>query len=135
MQSYVERRLFAGCATLITRGGEEVYYHHCGLRDLARDLPWERDTVARIYSMTKPITSVALMMQVEKGLCHLDAPLSDFIPGFADMQCLIPGATTIDQTEPCAVPTLHQCLTHTSGLSYPFNPGLLPQAMDAEDII
>ncbi|MDF1728084.1 MAG: serine hydrolase [Sulfitobacter sp.] len=135
MQGYVDRAQFAGCATLIAQGGKEVFYHDCGQRDLARDLPWQRDTAARIYSMTKPITSLALMQQVEKGLCHLDAPLSEFIPSFADMQALVPGATSIDQTEPCATPTLHHLLTHTSGLSYPFNPGLLPEAMAAEDII
>ena len=87
--------------------------------------PWQRDTVARIYSMTKPVTSVALMMLVERGLFHLDAPVSDFIPAFTDMHALVPGATAVDQTEPCATPTLHQLLTHTSGLSYAFNPGLL----------
>lgn len=135
MQDYVDSRRFAGCATLIARNGEEVFYHDCGQRDLVRDLPWQRDTVARIYSMTKPVTSVALMQLVERGLCHLDAPLSEFIPSFAEMRCLVPGATSIDQTEPCASPTLHQLLTHTAGLSYPFNPGLLPEAMAAEDII
>lgn len=134
MQSYVDSRRFAGCATLITQGGHEVFYGQCGLRDLERDLPWQRDTSARIYSMTKPVTTVALMMQVEKGLCHLDAPVSDFIPAFTDMRCLIPGASTIDQVEPCAIPTLHQLLTHTSGLSYPFNPGVLPAVMTEEKI-
>lgn len=135
MQSYVDRRRFAGCATLILRGGEEVYYQHVGSRNLEDNLPWERDTVARIYSMTKPITSTVLMMLVERGLFHLDAPVSEFIPAFNDMQALIPGATSIDQTEPCATPTLHQLLTHTSGTSYPFNPGVLGAEMDAQGIL
>lgn len=134
MQSYVDSRRFAGCATLIMKGGQEVFYGDCGQRDLERGLPWQRDTSARIYSMTKPVTTVALMMQVEKGLCHLDAPVSDFIPAFTDMRCLIPGASTGDQVEPCAVPTLHQLLTHTSGLSYSFNPGVLPALMAEEKI-
>lgn len=135
MQSYVERRLFAGCATLIQRGGEEVYFEAVGQRNVEETLPWERDTVARIYSMTKPITSVALMMLVERGLFHLDAPVSEFIPAFFDMQALIPGATRIDQTEPCATPTLHQLLTHTSGMSYPFNPGVLGAEMEKQDLL
>tara|TARA_R110002110_G_scaffold68424_29_gene185195 strand:- start:13 stop:1218 length:1206 start_codon:yes stop_codon:yes gene_type:complete len=134
MQSYVESRRFAGCTTLIAHQGREVYFHKCGLRDVERGLPWERDTVARIYSMTKPVATVAMMMQVEKGLCHLDAPVSDFIPAFAEMQCLVPGATTVDQVEPCAVPTLHQLLTHTSGLSYTFNPGPLPALMTQQGV-
>lgn len=135
MQSHVDARHFAGCATLIAREGQEVFYHDCGLRDLACGLPWQRDTVARIYSMTKPITSVALMQLVERGLCHLDAPLSDYIPAFAEMRCLRHGATDASQTEPCATPTLHQLLTHTAGLSYPFNTGVLPQAMAEADIM
>lgn len=135
MQSYVEARKFAGCSVLIAQSGEEVFYDQAGQRDIARNLPWERDTVARIYSMTKPVTSVVLMALVERGLCHLDAPVSDFIPAFSECRCLVPDATDIDQTMLCAPPTLHQLLTHTSGLSYPFNPGVLPKAMAEADIL
>ncbi len=131
MQSYVDTRKYAGCSVLIAQGGEEAFYHECGARDLEAGLPWQRDTVARIYSMTKPITSVAMMILVERGLVHLDAPVSDFVDGFNDSRCLIPNASDIDQTEPCAAPTLHQLLTHTSGLSYSFNPGIVPEAMHA----
>ena len=92
-------------------------------------LPFERDTIVRIYSMTKPVTAVAVMMLFEQGLFSLDAPVSEFIPAFRDMQALSPGAERIDQFVPCAAPTLHQLLTHTSGLSYAFNAGVLPQAM------
>ncbi|MFT5787068.1 MAG: CubicO group peptidase (beta-lactamase class C family) [Ascidiaceihabitans sp.] len=99
------------------------------------DDPFSRDTVARIYSMTKPITSFVLMMLVEEGKVHLDAPLSQFIPEFADCGALVSGATSIDQTEKCACPTLHQLLTHTSGLSYPFNPGVLAAAMNEIDLL
>ena len=135
MHSYVDTRKFAGSSVLIARDGQEVYHHSCGLRDVAGGLPFERETLARIYSMTKPITTVALMMLAERGLFHLDAPVSEFIPSFADCHALIPGAATMDQTEPCATPTLHQLLTHTSGLSYPFNPGLLGAAMQEADIV
>ncbi|KIN75421.1 serine hydrolase domain-containing protein [Sulfitobacter guttiformis] len=134
MQSYVDDRRFAGASVLVAQGGREAYYHDCGLRDVASGLPWQRDTVARIYSMTKPVTSVALMMLAERGLIHLDAPLSDFIPSFKDMHCLRAGATSIDQTEACETPTLHQLLTHTSGLSYGFNPGVLGKAMAEQQI-
>ena len=134
MQSYVDARKFAGSSVLLAHQGREVYYHDCGLRDTQTGAPWQRDTVARIYSMTKPVTSVALMMLAEKGLFHLDAPLSDFIPAFADMHCLVEGASSMDQTEPCATPTLHQLLTHTSGFSYGFNPGVLGAEMAAQHI-
>ena len=112
-----------------------MYFNATGKRDLETGKPFERDTIARIYSMTKPITSVAIMMLAERGLFHLDAPVSDFIPAFSDMKCLVPGATDISQTEACQTPTLHHLLTHTAGLSYPFNPGLTAQAMDEADIL
>jgi len=135
MQRYVDERKFAGSSLLITQSGDEVFFHAAGQRDIARSLPFQRDTIARIYSMTKPVTSVAIMMLVERGLFHLDAPLSDFLPAYDNMHALIPGAGAIDQTEPCATPTLHQLMTHTSGLSYPFNAGVLPREMDEQSLI
>lgn len=135
MQSYVEARRFPGSSVLIARGGEEVFFHSTGLRNLEANLPFQRDTVARIYSMTKPVTSVAVMMLAERGMFHLDAPLSEFIPAFSQMRALVPGAERIDQTSPCAPPTLHHLLTHTAGLSYPFNPGVLAREMDAQDLL
>ena len=135
MDRYVEARKYPGSSVLIAGGGEEIFFHATGARNVEAGLPFTRDTVARIYSMTKPITSVALMMLAEKGLFHLDAPVSEFIPAFSEMRALVPGAERIDQTEPCATPTLHQLLTHTSGLSYPFNPGVLSRAMDAQDMM
>ncbi|MGR3603531.1 MAG: serine hydrolase domain-containing protein [Heliomarina sp.] len=135
MERYVSERKFPGSSVLIKRHGEEVYFNAAGKRNVEDDLPFERDTVARIYSMTKPITSVAIMMLAEKGLFHLDAPVSEFIPAFSDMQALVEGAETLDQTEPSPSPTLHHLLTHTSGLSYPFNPGLLGKAMDEHKIL
>lgn len=135
MQSYVDRGRYPGGSVLIARGGREVYFGARGQRDVEANHPMTRDTIVRIYSMSKPITSVAIMMLVEKGLFHLDAPVSDFIPEFSACRALIPGATHIDQTEPCATPTVHHLLTHTAGLSYPFNPGILPQEMDRQGII
>lgn len=134
-QSYVDQRKFAGLSVMIARQGHQVFYADAGLRSIDRNEPFQRDTLARIYSMTKPVTSLALMMLLEKGHVHLDAPLSEFLPEFADMQALVPGATSLDQVEPCATPTLHHLLTHTSGLSYSFNLGVLPQAMEAQKLI
>ncbi|MFW8593121.1 serine hydrolase domain-containing protein [Cribrihabitans neustonicus] len=134
-QRYVDDGKFAGSALLIHRRGAECYFDTAGLRNIERDLPFTRDTVVRLYSMTKPVTSVALMMLVERGLLHLDAPLSAFLPEFSDMRALVAGAACIDQTEPSRSPTLHELLTHTSGLSYPFNPGVLPEAMAEQDLL
>lgn len=134
-QRYVDSGRLAGLSVLIRQHGAEVFYTQSGQRDRETGVPFKRDTVARIYSMTKPITSLILMMLVEEGRLHLDAPLSRFLPGFATPRALRPGATSIDDTAPCAVPTLHDLLTHRAGFSYPFNPGILPEAMAELDLI
>ncbi|MEO0669985.1 MAG: serine hydrolase domain-containing protein [Pseudomonadota bacterium] len=126
---------FAGMSVLIRQGGREVHYAQAGLRDLESGAPFARDTVARIYSMTKPLTSLILMMLVEEGRLHLDAPLSRFLPEFAGLRALVPGVRRLDETEPCPMPTLHQLLTHRAGFSYPFNPGLLAEAMAERDLL
>ncbi len=120
---------------LVLLHGHEAFFHACGQRNVEAGLAFERDSLVRIYSMTKPVTTVALMMLVERGLLHLDAPVSEFLPEFQAMRALIAGAERLDQTEAAPTPTLHQLLTHTSGLSYPFNPGILAEAMDAQDLI
>ncbi len=132
---YVAEQKFPGVSILVKQAGQEVYFNAVGLRDLASGAPFTRDTVARIYSMTKPVTALALIMLVEEGAFTLDAPVSRFLPAFSDCHALIPGATSLDQTEPCAPPTLHQLLTHTSGLSYPFNTSLVSEAMAEKDIV
>lgn len=134
-QRYVDQKKYAGSSVLINKAGEEKLFHAAGRRNLEENLPFTRDTLVRIYSMTKPVTSLAVMMLAEQGLFHLDAPVSDFIPEFAQMQALIPGATSMDQQEPSRSPTLHELMTHTSGLSYPFNPGVLPEAMAEEQLM
>lgn len=132
---YVDQRKYAGSSLLINRNGKERYFHAAGQRNIVEDLPFTRDTVARIYSMTKPVTSLALMMLLERGLLHLDMPVSEFLPEFNGMRCLVDGATGITQTRSCRPPTLHELLTHTSGLSYPFNPGVLSEEMSKTDLM
>lgn len=135
MQGYVDGRKHPGNSAVIARGGKIVWEHATGLSDIENGKPFTSDTIARIYSMTKPITSVALMMLVERGLTQLDAPLSDILPEFADCHALVPGATRIDQVERCFTPRLHQLFTHTAGFSYPFNPGVLAGAMNEAGLV
>lgn len=128
MQRYVDEGKFPGSSVLIARNGNIAWQATAGLRSVEQGLAYEPDTIVRIYSMTKPVTSVALMMLAERGLFHLDAPIDRYLPEFSHCHALIKGATRPDQTEPAPPPTLHQLLTHTSGLSYGFNTGVLPQA-------
>ncbi len=128
MQRYVDEQKFPGSSVLVARHGEIAHLATAGHRSIEDALPFELGTLVRIYSMTKPVTSLAVMMLAERGHFHLDAPISRFLPEFSSCQALIEDATALDQTEPCPPPTLHQLLVHTSGLTYSFNQGLLPDA-------
>lgn len=126
MQRYVEGGFLPGAQTLVARGGQVVYSNWTGFADVEEKKAWQGDTLARFYSMTKPITSFALMTLYEKGLFHLDDPVEAFIPSFADMRVLRKNAQSIDDTEPCQTkPTIRHLLTHCSGLTYDFNLGVL----------
>ncbi|WP_419903242.1 serine hydrolase domain-containing protein [Kiloniella sp.] len=128
MQRYVDENKFPGASVMIAKRGEIAHFSTVGLRSIEQNTPYERDTIVRIYSMTKPITTLALMMLMERGLFHLDTTIDRFLPEFATCTTLVEGATSIEQTTPCPPPTIHQILTHTSGLSYSFNEGLLAEA-------
>jgi CubicO group peptidase (beta-lactamase class C family) len=135
MQRYVETGRFPFAATLIARRSNLVWQDHCGAADIAAARPYQPDGLVRIYSMTKPVTSVALMMLYEQGLLHLDDPVSAYIPEFADVRVLIPGARRCDQTGPLATPvTLHHLLTHRAGLTYQFNDDPVAKSYAADKV-
>lgn len=87
--------------------------------DIERGRPWQSDALVRIYSMTKPIVSTALMMQITRGLARLDQPVSDFLSGWLDQRVWTGGEGLALATEPAArAVTLRHLLTHTAGLTY-----------------
>ncbi|MFI7120328.1 serine hydrolase domain-containing protein [Amycolatopsis sp. NPDC049868] len=119
---YVEDGVLPGYHIVISRSGEVVYSHCGGYRDRERLLPVNDSTRWRIYSMTKPITSVAAMMLYEEGAFELTDPIGRYLPEFADMRVYTASAAartpvTVPATEPIRVWHL---LTHTAGLTYGF---------------
>lgn len=121
---YVSEDKIAGALTLISVGGETVHFSPLGLRDRERNEPMTRDTVFRIYSMSKPITSVALMQLYERGRVQLDDPVERYIPGFRDLRVMVSGTYPNFQTRPADRPmTVRDLLTHQSGLTYGFEGG------------
>src|SRR5258706_13410563 len=93
-----------------------------GERDKEAGLPIELDTIFRLYSMTKPITSVAAMMLYEEGAFELKDPVARYIPAFADVRVYRGGSSLAPVTEPATEPVrIWHLLTHTSGLSYGFH--------------
>src|SRR6202000_1758902 len=83
---YIEPGKIAGCQIAVARHGQLGYLRSFGARDLERSAPVEEDTIWRIYSMTKPITGVALMSLYERGLFQLSDPVSRFIPQWRDLK-------------------------------------------------
>ena len=119
LRRYVDEGRLPGWSLLIGRHGQVADTSTYGRRDLEADLPIEPDTLFRIYSMTKPITSVAAMMLYEQGAFELNDPVSRFIPAFADVRVYSGGTADNPVTVPAVEPIrIRHLFTHTSGLTY-----------------
>jgi CubicO group peptidase (beta-lactamase class C family) len=121
LEAHVGDGRHPGSLLLVTRGGKVVHVGMFGHQDAAASVPVHADTIWRIYSMTKPVTSVAAMMLCEEGALSLHDPVAKFIPEFADARVYTSGPAAAPQTVPVAEPMLiWHLLTHTSGLTYGF---------------
>ncbi len=119
---YVDDGRLAGWTIAVTRRGRVAHLAHHGLADVEAGRPVDGDTIWRIYSMSKPITSVAVMILYERGLLELTDPVSRFIPSFADMRVYRGGSAVNPGTAPAAeTMRVWHLLTHTSGLTYGFH--------------
>jgi CubicO group peptidase (beta-lactamase class C family) len=119
---YVDDGRLPGWLAVVARDGQVVHVGRGGLRDMAGGRAVEPDTVWRIYSMTKPITSVAAMMLYEEGAFELKDPVAKFIPAFADARVWRAGTQLKPVTRPALEPVrMWHLLTHTSGLTYGFH--------------
>src|SRR5262249_8495672 len=111
----------AGAVTLVARHGKILHSSPLGKMDRERGTAMRHDTIFRIYSMTKPITSVALMMLYERGMFQLADPVHAWIPEFEHLRVNCYGRYPNMTTEPALRPmTMRDLLTHTSGLTYGF---------------
>ncbi len=119
LRAYVDAGTLAGAATLAWRDGRVVDTTILGCRDLAANLPVERDTIFRLASMTKPLTTVAALMLYDEGRFALDEPIARLAPEFADLRVLRDPNGPLDQTDAAKRPiTFGDLLTHRSGLTY-----------------
>ena len=118
---YLDSGKLPGTQTLVYRRGQIVYQSSLGFADVERKVAVRDDTIFRIYSMTKPITSVALMMLFEEGRVQLDDPVVKYIPQWADLGVFQAGIAPYFLTKPSARPMqVVDLLRHTSGLTYGF---------------
>jgi CubicO group peptidase (beta-lactamase class C family) len=118
---YVEAGRLPCALMLVARRGEIAHLTTIGRMDIERDRPLREDTIFRIYSMTKPVTSVAFMMLVEEGLVALDDPVHRYIPAWRDLGVFVTGFLDTFRTKPPEWPMqIVDLLRHTSGLTYAF---------------
>ncbi|HYT09047.1 MAG TPA: serine hydrolase domain-containing protein [Mycobacteriales bacterium] len=130
---YVDDGWLAGWQLLVARRGAVLHHSTCGQRDREAGLPVKPDTIWRVYSMTKPVTSVAAMMLYEDGLLQLRDPVSRYIPSFAGCRVYVRGPSTGPVTVPVTEPVrIWHLLTHTSGLTYGFHRAHLVDALYRE---
>ncbi|HEY3484537.1 MAG TPA: serine hydrolase domain-containing protein [Ilumatobacteraceae bacterium] len=121
-ERYVDDGRLTGWHVVVSRGGKVVHSSTYGNRDAEAGKPFEDDTVVRMFSMTKPVTSVAAMMLYEEGALELKDPVSKFIPSFADVRVYREGSVFKPVTEPATEPVrIWHLLTHMSGLTYGFH--------------
>jgi CubicO group peptidase (beta-lactamase class C family) len=122
-RAYMDPGKLAGCQVLVARRGRHAYYRHFGTLVVGGDRPVAHDSIWRIYSMTKPITSVALMSLYERGLFRLTDPVSRYLPEWRDQRV---GVVNVDSTLQLVAPDrpvqMRDLLTHTSGLTYGWDP-------------
>jgi len=125
IRAEVDAGLIPGATMLIARHGKIAYFEAIGFRDKPAQAPMTRDAIFRIYSMSKPVTSVAAMTLVEQGRLYLEHPIAAYIPAFAGVKVAVPRNDPIfstpqgiDLVPPVRAPTVHDLLRHTAGLTY-----------------
>ena len=134
LRAEVAGKKIPGAVVMVVRGGKLAYVESVGQRDPASPAPMKSDDIFRIYSMTKPIVSVAALMLVEEGRLLLDAPVARYIPAFANVKVGVEkadasGNKTLDLVAPRRPMTVQDLLRHTSGLTYGFfGEGLVKKA-------
>jgi CubicO group peptidase (beta-lactamase class C family) len=118
----VDAGLLSGALTMVWRRGEVLQLNAIGYRDVEARIPMQRDTIFRIASMSKPVTTVAAMVLVGEGKMALDDPITRWLPEFADMRVLEDPEGPLDSTRPAGrLITVDDLLTHRSGLAYAFS--------------
>jgi CubicO group peptidase (beta-lactamase class C family) len=122
MQGYIDRHEFAGVVTAVSRRGQVAHLAKVGWQEIESERPMSFDAIFRIYSMSKPITSAAVMMLCEQGQVRLGDPVSRYIPGFKNSRVMVPrNGCDYDLVPARREMTVHDLFTHSSGLSYGFD--------------
>jgi CubicO group peptidase (beta-lactamase class C family) len=119
MQGFIDQGLLSGVVTMVSRHGKVVEFDALGKRDVASNSPMQKDSIFRIYSMSKPITGVAMMMLFEEGKWQLNDPISKYIPEFKDLKVWSrePNGNAVMKA-PGHAPTMRELMSHNAGFTY-----------------
>lgn len=120
IDKYIQDNQIAGAVSLLIRQGSAAHFKAYGMQDKEQNIPMKTDTLFRIASMSKPITTVAAMTLFEEGKFLLEDPLYKYIPEFKDMKVLVPKADGYDLAPASKPITIRHIMTHTSGITYEF---------------
>src|SRR5215475_5958901 len=122
MQQEVDQKELPGIVTLLARHGKVIDYRAYGVRDLASGAPMTKDTIFRAFSMTKPITAVAMLILYEQGKWLPSDPIAKYIPEFAHLKVYkgLDSSGGMILEDPVHAPTMQELLTHTAGFVYGF---------------
>ena len=115
MDKAVADKEVAGVSCKVMKDGRELFFLTSGFADIEQRIPMERDTILRLYSMSKPLTGAAVMLLFEKGMIDLGEPVEKYLPGFASQVCLKDDSTIAPVQRPMII---HDLLSMTSGLPY-----------------
>jgi CubicO group peptidase (beta-lactamase class C family) len=119
MKSLVDQGRLAGVVTMVARHGKVIEFEATGKRDIAANLPMQKDSIFRIYSMSKPITGVAMMMLFEEGKWQLNDPVAKYIPEFVNLKVYGTDARgNVVQNEQTHPVTMRELMSHTGGFTY-----------------
>jgi CubicO group peptidase (beta-lactamase class C family) len=120
IQEEIDQKQLAGAVTILARHGKIVDYRTYGMRDMATAAPMTKDTIFRDYSMTKPVTGVAMMILYEEGKWLPSDPISKYIPEFAHLKVFngFDANGKMLLADPDHAPTMHELMTHTAGFTY-----------------
>jgi CubicO group peptidase (beta-lactamase class C family) len=137
MQQVVDQRKLAGIVIVLARHGKIVHFRAFGKKDLASGAPMEEDTIFRIFSMSKPITSAAMMILYEEGKWNPEDPIANYIPEFARLKVFkgLDDDGRMILEDPIHPPTMRELMTHTAGFTYGFTPDVVDKMYHDQHVL
>lgn len=137
IQEEIDRKALAGAVTILARHGKVIEYRTYGQKDMAQNTPMSKDVIFRAYSMTKPVTAVAMMILYEQGKWLPSDPIARFLPEFANLKVFkgVDAEGKMILVEPDHAPTMRELMTHSAGFSYGFSKSVVDAEYQKQQVL